>query len=267
MDTILDNSPYRCGDPTLARTNLEQLAHACWGEETRPDPALVACLPCTPIPVITPAGAANDRQRGGILFTTPFPYLPAEIWMRRPGEHAGGYQMRLLLALDALDLYATDDDGIWYADNLALPDSADAIRSIAAAFDGLARNDAFDAIRDDYARRAAGAWPDGYPADGEIANSRQLAALCMRGSAVLAGQRALALAAEPDADARRHSIEILKAAKTEYGPLFADDMTPDGIRTWVNSNRTAAFDMLDQLAAAGLEAKATADAAREVFAQ
>lgn len=264
MRTLTDISPYRLGDPTLADANGREVG-GMLGLKSRP--AWLHILPCTPIPVFEPAAAYPEATRTVGLFHLPFAYLPEEVWMRRPAERYGAYAMRLIVAMDALGLLAAGDGEVWFAPIPGAPDDPGAAGEYAASMDGEGGGSGFDVTAEEIQGRADDLWTGGYPIEEQLVFSRQLAYLSMRGSAVLAAQRAIALADGDDPEARAHSVEILRAARGAYGDLFAPDMTPDGVRKWTIDNKGTAFDLLDQLAGVGLESQATADAAREVFGE
>lgn len=263
MDTLFDVSPYWLSDPTVADANLLVLCRGLFGVDSV-DPAVAFTLPCCQVPVVMPAGAAPERARGDALWSLPFPYLPADVWMRRPGEHAGAYQMRLLVALDALGFLESDEDGVWFKDLEWAPKDERTAASYRLAFDGVSDDPAFTEACEHVKGLAAGVWSDGYPYGEQAGFARALAALSLDGSAVLAAQRALALASN-GGDDMKHAMEILKRAKTVYGDGFASELTPDGVRTWLRGNVQRAIRMVDELARAGLEAEGMPAAFRQVL--
>lgn len=265
MRILTEDSPYRLADPTVAGTNLTTLSRMAWDTDT-PDPAWAGGLPCCQTPAITPAGYAADRPRGLGLFRLPFPYLPDIMWMRRPGETIGVYQMRILLTLDLLDLIAVDGQGVWYAAPDGLPDTDDGLQPIVDAFDGLADREPLDTIRRPIRERAGHVWPDGYPVGDMMSDARTLTVLCMRGSAVLTGNAILQAGVDPDEGLRRHAIDMIRAGQAMYGPLFCPDPSPDGLRRWVGDNSGLAVGMVRGLADAGLEPAGSVDMVGEVLA-
>lgn len=263
MDILTNLSPYWCADPTTGPANLTALGQAIW-ETPTPDAALIMTLPCCQIPVISPAGAAPDRRRTGVLWQLPFPYLPADIWMRRPREHAASYQMRLLVAMDALGLISVDERGPWYANPPYAPDSEARAASYRLAFDGARPDPDFDRACEEVQSRASKVWPDGYPADNEIAFSRTLALVALRGSAVLTAQLALAVAGEPGGG--EQAKEILSEAHRVYGNMFSPSLDRPAVEQWYRDNKNVALDMIDQMVGAGIEPQESADAFRQVLA-
>jgi hypothetical protein len=267
MDILFDISPYWAGDVLASDAAAKDLASVSIGDGPI-DGSALSSLPCSPLAVLTPLAAAPERpeRRYGILLT-PFPYLPDEVWMRRPGEGLPGYHMRILIALDALGLIEADErDMPRLAAIDGAPEDTASAQAMLAAFDRRGDDGRFDAIRERIAQSARAAWPEGYPADAEMVNGQLIASLSMTGSAVVAAQRAVALGAVGPEGAAQ-AVALLKRIQESYGPLFDPEaMDPPHIAQWVIANKGRAIDMLSQLADAGFESQSTVDAARQVFA-
>ncbi|MBT1161774.1 hypothetical protein [Bifidobacterium sp. SO1] len=263
MMIIPDTSPYMLSDPTVMRANRSTIAHALDCPEDAP---WLHALPMLPLPVIEPMGAYAETDRTLALFLLPYPYLPDDIWMRRPHEPYGAYMLRITIAMDALGLLDATDGGVWFRPVDDAPATADEANAYAAAHDGIADDSRYRGIRDRLEARMDGIWPAGYPIDEQMGFSRTLIGPLMAGCAVLAAQRALALLASDDPDLKTRSLPVLKAAQEEYGPLFSDAHDPNGVRQWMLANRDKAILMGRMLADAGLEADDLADVIGSVIA-
>lgn len=265
MDTLNDISPYWLGDPTVADDALALVAGMTLGEGEA-DRGLVYTLPSCPIPVVTPTGAGSERTRLAGLFTLPYPYLPATIWMRRPGEPMGAYQMRLVVALDALRLIQRGGDGhVWFTPLEDAPKDEAQVLEYANRFDGVGESAGFDRMRDMVRGRAREAWPHGYPVADHLILGRRLAQVGMLGSVVLAAQRAVAYGREGD-ELAAHAVLMLKRMRAQYGPLFdPEGMDPAQVAKWVLEHADDALAMLRELADLGLESPDTVKAAEGVL--
>lgn len=265
---LADISPYWLGDPLVADALGEHTAAMTVGGAPGRDPALVAALPGTPIPVPAPEAYGSERARSAACFDLPFPYLPADVWMRRPAEPLGVWQYRVVHALDLTGLLARGRDDMPVpapVEGAPNGDTAKAER-FRSAWDGGPADPDLNAITDRTAKAVAAVWPDGYPVGEEISLAVDLMRLSLSGSAVIAAQRALAFG-ERDAEDRAYAVRMLARMKEVYGPLFdPKSMEPAAVADWVKANGERAVDLVTQLADTGLEAADTADRAREVFA-
>lgn len=262
MDVVNDVSPYWLADPLTADANARQVHDLCLGDG-EPMPFT---LPCCPIPAFTPDMAGGEHARRMGLFTLPYPYLPDVIWMRRPGENLGVYQLRLALALDLLGLIDEDGTGmIRFAILDGMPASDEECRKFADEFDRLDDDGAFHRVRMLVESRMRDVWPDGYDFRESYGFANELAVLSMRGSVVLAAHTALMLGREGDGE-RAHAVDMLKRMRETYGQLFnPTGMDPASVESWMRGHASDATGMLEQLVDAGLEDPRTLDAARRLL--
>lgn len=265
MSYIVNPSPYWCADPRIpdrAADAIRRILHD--PQDTADAKRTVHAMPCSPLPVASPDAYGQERRRLLSCMLLPFPWLPADMWMRRPGEPLAAWQTRLLIGMDVLGLIGADGNGdAEYKPVDGIPDDSDTVSTTIAAFDGDGESPLFDAIRDRMLDRAKQAWPDGYPLAMLMDTSRTLAALSMIASPVLAAHNAVQYAADGHAD---EAVELLKATRDAYGPLFdPESMTPDGVRAWRDANLGRVDRLADMLTGTGLETRENMDTVMEAL--
>lgn len=265
MSYIGNPSPYWCADPRIpdrAADAIRRILHD--PQDTADAKRTVHAMPCSPLPVACPDAYGQERRRLLSCMLLPFPWLPADMWMRRPGEPRAAWQTRLLVGMDVLGLIGTDGNGdAEYRPVDGIPDDSDTVSATIAAFDGDGESPLFDAIRDRMLDRAKQAWPDGYPLAMLMDTSRTLAALSMIASPVLAAHNAVQYAANGHA---AEAVELLKATRDAYGPLFdPESMTPDGVRAWRDANLNKVERLADMLTGTGLETRENMDTVMEAL--
>lgn len=260
MSYIGNPSPYWCADPRMPDRAAGEIRDLIGN--TPDEPPHVHAMPCSPMPVACPCAYGQERHRKLGCMLLPFPWLPADMWMRRPGEPLAGWQTRVLIGMDALGLIDSTEQGrIVYTPMEGIPDDPDVVSAMLASFDGDGTSREADAIRDRMLDKAKQAWPDGYPLAMLMDTSRTIAALGMIASPVLAAHNAVQYAADGQAG---EAVELLKATRDAYGPALFDpeSMTPDGVRAWRDRNLSKVERLLDALVGAGLE---PAEGKREIM--
>ena len=99
---ILDiTSPYWLDDPRVADGRARSLMElACPARDA--SAILAAPCSCLPVPTARAYGADSKRLLGAFLL--PFPYLPREVSARYVGETDASWQLRVVSALDAMEI-------------------------------------------------------------------------------------------------------------------------------------------------------------------
>lgn len=276
MDVLNDISPYWCTDPLLAESNLRQVAHIMnlgsanpKDEDGLPDVRLLYGLPSCPIPVASPAAYAPELGDGRGLagWLLPYPWLPDVMWMRYPGESLPGWLMRVVMGMDRLGLFQTDDGTITFRDVEGVPESEDGLAAIRNLFDRRqtdAGKEAYEEVRSRYADLMREVWPDGYPLEAMVEAGGLLAAQSLSASPVLAARNALALNMEGESET---AVGLLKRIRSSYGSLFDSELTPQGVSTWVGANRGRVEVLLDTLVEWRLESRDIRDAVLDMVDQ
>lgn len=262
MSYIANPSPYWCTDPRIperAAGMIRDLIDGGDGEHPH-----VYAMPASPLPVASPWAYGQERHRRLTCMLLPFPWLPADMWMRRPGEPLAAWQTRLLIGMDVLGLIGDDGNGdAAYEPIDGIPDDGERVTAMITAFDGDGRSEEADGIRGRILDKAKQAWPDGYPLAMLMDTARDIAALGMIASPVLAAHNAIQYAAD---GRTAEAVDLLKTVRDAYGPLFdPKDMTPDGVRVWRDANLDRVDRLMDALTAAGLETRENADSVREAL--
>lgn len=262
METIAPLSPFWTGDPATDLDETRLLAKAVGGADPA-DPWLVYTTGAGRIPVVTPTALDPERPVTTAVWRTPWPYLPAEIWLRRPGEYAATYQCRMTISLAAMGLIAADGEHAPWTADMGETDETTAAELLAGRL-GTAQSKAWEERRDRIARLAAQTWPDGYPLDDLLAACTEMSAVTRAGSAVMSAHAALADQANGDP---KHAVATLQATKRLYPDLFdPQGMDPRSVAVWVREHADQAAGMFDWLASAGLADPADVKTAREVLA-
>lgn len=276
MDVLNDISPYWCTDPLLAESNLRQVAHimnlgsADPGDgDGLPDVRLLYGLPSCPIPIASPAAYAPELGDGRGLagWLLPYPWLPDVMWMRYPGESLPGWMMRVIMGMDRLGLFQTDDGTITFRDVEGVPESEDGLAAIRNLFDRRQTDtgkESYEEVRSRYADLMREVWPDGYPLEAMIEAGGLLAAQSLSASPVLAARNALALNMEGESET---AVGLLKRIRSSYGNLFDSELTPQGVSTWVGANRGRVEILLDTLVEWRLESRDIRDAVLDMVDQ
>lgn len=276
MDVLNDISPYWCTDPLLAESNLRQVAHIMnLGSadpddgDGLPDVRLLYGLPSCPIPVASPAAYAPELGDGRGLagWLLPYPWLPDVMWMRYPGESLPGWLMRVIMGMDRLGLFQTDDGTITFRDVDGVPESEDGLAAIRNLFDRRQTDtgkEAYEEVRSRYADLMREVWPDGYPLEAMIEAGGLLAAQSLSASPVLAARNALALNMEGESET---AVGLLKRVRSSYGSLFDSELTPQGVSAWVGANRGRVEILLDTLVEWRLESRDIRDAVLDMVDQ
>lgn len=276
MDVLNDISPYWCTDPLLAESNLRQVAHIMnlgsadpKDEDGLPDVRLLYGLPSCPIPVASPAAYAPELGDGRGLagWLLPYPWLPDVMWMRYPGESLPGWLMRIIMGMDRLGLFQTDDGTITFRDVDGIPESEDGLAAIRNLFDRRQTDtgkETYEEVRSRYADLMREVWPDGYPLEAMIEAGGLLAAQSLSASPVLAARNALALNMEGESET---AVGLLKRVRSSYGSLFDSELTPQGVSTWVGGNRGRVEILLDTLVEWRLESRDIRDAVLDMVDQ
>lgn len=276
MDVLNDISPYWCTDPLLSESNLRQIAHIMnlgsadpKDEDGLPDVRLLYGLPSCPIPIASPAAYAPELGDGRGLagWLLPYPWLPDVMWMRYPGESLPGWLMRVIMGMDRLGLFQTDDGTITFRDVEGVPESEDGLAAIRNLFDRRQTDtgkEAYEEVRSRYADLMREVWPDGYPLDAMIEAGGLLAAQSLSASPVLAARNALALNMEGESET---AVGLLKRVRSSYGSLFDSELTPQGVSAWVGANRGRVEVLLDTLVEWRLESRDIRDAVLDMVDQ
>ena len=136
------------------------------------------------------------------------------------------------------------------------------VATVSKALNG--QSDISAATRDRVREAVGRVWPDGYPLDDMLADSRVIHLHCVRGSLVLSAQTAIALGSEPDGG--QAAVAVLKEISRAYGPLFDPKGNgPKDVAAWVLEHRRWAVDMADLLVRAGLENKGLKDTVERIL--
>ena len=255
-------SPYWCADPRLSAARLTQTTESLLGVKEA-DPAVIAGGPEALLPLPTQIAYGGERRRLAVLFRLPLPYLPEEILRRGVHEQLGDWRVRLTITLDMLGAIGYDDSGMPRFGTMdGLPDGEDLVRA-AIGFDG-GDPTVYDAACDRVREAIGRVWPEGYPMDDLLADSRIIHAHCVRGSLVLSAQTAIAYGAEPEGG--QAAVAVLKEISRSYGDLFDPKGNgPKEVAAWVLEHRQWAVDMADLLVRAGLEDKGLKDVVERVL--
>lgn len=252
MSYIGNPSPYWCTDPRIPNQTAGMIRDMIGN--TPDEPKHVHAMPCSPLPVASPWAYGQERRRLLSCMLLPFPWLPADMWLRRPGEPLAAWQTRLLIGMDVLDLIGTDNNGdAEYKPVDGIPDDSETVSAMIAAFDGDGSSILFDEIRDNMLEKAKQAWPDGYPLAMLMDTSREIAIRSMIASPVMCAHNAVTLASDGHAG---EAVELIKATGKTYGALFdPENMTPDGVSAWVKANTGRVDALATLLVDAGLESR------------
>lgn len=265
MSYIVNPGPYWCADPRIPARTADAIRRVLHDPRDAEDAErTVYAMPCSPLPVASPDAYGQERRRLLGCMLLPFPWLPADMWMRRPGEPLAAWQTRLLIGMDVLGLIGADGNGdAEYRPVDGVGDDPETVTGIITAFDGDGESPLFDEIRGRMLDRAKQAWPDGYPLAMLMDTSRTLAVLSMIASPVLAAHNAVQYAADGHA---AEAVELLKATRDAYGPLFdPESMTPDGVRAWRDANLGHVRRLADMLVNTGLETRENMDTVMEAL--
>lgn len=261
METIAPLSPFWTGDPATDLEETRVLARAVGGADPA-DPWLIYTTGAGRIPVVTPTALDPERPATIAVWRTPWPYLPADIWMRRPGEYAASYQCRMTLTLAAMGLIEADGQHAPWTADMGEADEA-AAQSLTAGRFGTAQSEEWETRRDRIAQLAAQTWPDGYPIDDLLAACIEMSAVVRAGSAVMSAHAALTDQANGDP---KRAVATLQAAKRLYPDLFdPQGMDPRSVAIWVREHADRATGMFEWLASAGLAGQEDAAAVKEVL--
>ncbi|WP_148140038.1 hypothetical protein [Bombiscardovia coagulans] len=264
MDILTDNiSPYWLADPLIAQANRKTVTRMVYGNQQVPL-SYITGLPSCPLPVLTVEGATPEHNMFNGLYALPFIYLPEEIWLRRPGELLAVYHMRIIIALDMLNLL-TVEDGLWFTPIPEAPNTPEQVNRFTRCYTRQHTSNEFNTIRNRIAEQMTQTWPEGYSFEQEWQFADSLADLSMRGSAVLMAQRALALSMEGGQTAE-YAVSLLREAQACYGAYFnPTSMDPHSVREWMTAHRDDAYNLFDQLVTVGLERQEVANTVREVL--
>lgn len=260
---MICDTPFLLSDPRRAAAVRTGLSLTLYGRDSVDD-ALIVATPWMSLPAVSVGATALEKQPGYGLFTLSWPYLPADIWMRRPGETHGSYQTRLIIALLRLDQVdgLDDDAGLWYRHTSLMPTSDDDYRAYWMAFMGGDPSDKFEHARRDMLERAKQAWPDGYPIDDQLTAGRIIAGACRQASMTLSVMEALrALDAHDSANA----VDLVKTASVWYGDGYPQARDPHALRAWAHDRTDTILDACDLLESLGLDAGLHADRIREAL--
>mgnify|MGYP007112667180 FL=1 len=249
-------SPYWLDDPQVAIVERDGMADIVGY------PSAVLACPNSPTPVIRTDVMNGTVPRTAGLFATPLPYLPYEVGAWYANETPDAHQLRILNAMDMMGLLEHAQDGTpVYA---PLPTQVDDPQKLVDAFDGIADDDTYKAIRAEYGNRMREAWPDGYPVGELLGLWNDMALLSRLGSLALAVHRVLALCHEGE-EGVKAGVGLLETIQTSYGDDFKpDDMTPQGVDAWYEAHVEDVDRMADLLARLGLESEQTATLLKEV---
>lgn len=255
---LTDNSPYRLTDVTISRTRLAELQAAAF--DTPQNVQACFTLPSSPLPILTPDAVGGEMPRRLTLATLPFIYLPASIWLRQPAEPLGAYQMRLLVALDMMNLLDRSDTSIRFKPVEHAPDDEQSARELFNRLDAGGMSPLYRVESDRMGLIISRVWPDGYPLEDMLQVGRWLMGASMQVSVTLTVLDAIQLG--------ENAPKRLELVRREYGGLFAvDKPTPQSVRAWLKNSQQSTLSFAQGMADMGVEADDFPDAIRSEYVE